>query len=151
MSKITPFLWFDNQAEEAANFYVSVFKDSKLNGVTRYGAEAAKVGNRPEGSAMTASFTLGGLDFTALNGGPLFEFNESISFVITCKDQDEIDYYWDKLSAVPESEQCGWLKDKYGVSWQVIPENLGELLNSPESMAAMLKMKKFVIEELRAA
>lgn len=151
MQKISPFLWFDSQAEEAANFYVSVFKNSKLGNVSRYDAAAAKAAGRPEGSILTVSFQLEGVDFTALNGGPVFKFNESISFVITCEDQAEIDYYWEKLSAVPESEQCGWLKDKFGVSWQVVPKNLDELISTPGGMNAMLQMKKFNIKELQEA
>jgi predicted 3-demethylubiquinone-9 3-methyltransferase (glyoxalase superfamily) len=151
MQKISPFLWFDSQAEEAANFYVSTFKNSKLGHVIRYDAASAKASGRPEGSVLTIGFQLEGQDFTALNGGPIFKFTEAVSFVITCEDQDEIDYYWEKLSAVPEAEQCGWLKDKYGVSWQVVPKNLDELISTPAGMAAMLKMKKFNIKELQAA
>src|SRR6266404_8939705 len=142
MQKISPFLWFDSQAEEAANFYVSVFKNSKIGTVTSYDAAAAKAGGQPEGSVLTVSFMLEGQDFTALNGGPIFKFTEAISFVITCENQAEIDYYWGKLSAVPEAEQCGWLKDKYGVSWQVVPKNLDKLISTPAGMQAMLKMKK---------
>lgn len=151
MQKISPFLWFDTQAEEAANFYVSVFKNSKLGSVLRYDAAAAKAAGRPEGSVLTVGFQLEGQDFTALNGGPIFKFSEAISFVITCEDQAEVDYYWEKLSAVPESEQCGWLKDKFGVSWQVVPKNLSELIRSPAGMAAMMKMKKLNIQELKDA
>lgn len=151
MQKISPFLWFDDQAEEAANFYVSVFKNSKVGNTMRYDAASAKASGRPEGSVLTVSFQLEGQDFTALNGGPVFKFTEAISFVITCEDQEEIDYYWEKLSAVPQFEQCGWCKDKYGVSWQVVPKDLDELIGSPAGMAAMLKMKKLNIDELKNA
>jgi predicted 3-demethylubiquinone-9 3-methyltransferase (glyoxalase superfamily) len=151
MQKIAPFLWFDDQAEEAANFYVSVFKNSKLGSIMRYDAASAKAANRPAGSVLTVGFQLEAVDFTALNGGPVFKFNESISFVVTCEDQAEIDYYWGKLSAVPESEQCGWLKDKFGVSWQVVPKNLDQMIKSPAGMAAMMKMKKLDISELQNA
>jgi predicted 3-demethylubiquinone-9 3-methyltransferase (glyoxalase superfamily) len=151
MQKISPFLWFDEEAEEAANFYVSVFKDSKLGATVRYDAAAAKVSGQPEGSILTVGFQIEGVDFTALNGGPIFKFTEAVSFVVTCEDQAEIDYYWDKLSAVPESEQCGWLKDKFGVSWQIVPKNMDSLIKSPKAMEAMLKMKKLVIAELQNA
>jgi predicted 3-demethylubiquinone-9 3-methyltransferase (glyoxalase superfamily) len=151
MQKISPFLWFDKEAEEAANFYVSVFKNSKLGTVVCYDTAAAKASGQPEGSVLTVSFELEGTNFTALNGGPIFKFTEAISFVITCEDQAEIDYYWEKLSAVPESEQCGWLKDKYGVSWQVVPKELDELIKTPGGMQAMLKMKKLNIQELKDA
>jgi len=151
MQKISPFLWFDDQAEEAVNFYTSIFKNSKVGHVSRYDAASAKASGRPEGSVLTVSFQLEGQDFTALNGGPIFKFSEAISFSVACKDQEEIDYYWEKLSAVPESEQCGWLKDKYGLSWQIVPENMDELIKSPAAMAAMLKMKKINIDELKNA
>ncbi len=151
MQKISPFLWFDDQAEEAAQFYTSIFKDSSIGHISRYDAAAAKAGGRPEGSVLTVSFKLEGQDFTALNGGPIFKFSEAISFSVACKDQAEIDHYWEKLSAVPEAEQCGWLKDKYGVSWQVVPENMDELIKTPAAMQAMLKMKKLNIDELKNA
>ena len=151
MPKISPFFWFDSQAEEAANFYVSVFKNSKMGSVMRYDAAAANASGRPEGSVLTASFQLEGTDFTALNGGPNYKFSPAISFVITCEDQAEIDYYWERLSAVPEAEACGWLVDKFGVSWQVVPKNLDELISSPTGMKAMLQMKKFNIQELKDA
>jgi predicted 3-demethylubiquinone-9 3-methyltransferase (glyoxalase superfamily) len=151
MQKISPFLWFDSQAEEAANFYTAIFKNSKIGHTSRYDAASAKTAGRPEGSVMTISFQLEGQDFTALNGGPVFKFSEAISFSVSCKDQQEIDYYWEKLSAVPESEQCGWLKDKFGLSWQIVPENLSELLNTPAAMQAMLQMKKLDIAELEKA
>lgn len=146
MSKITPFLWFDNQAEEAANFYTSVFPNSKILGVVHSSADTPA---GPKGMVLTVDFELDSTHFTALNGGDFVKFNEAVSFVISCKDQEEIDYYWEKLSAVPESEQCGWLKDKYGLSWQVVPENLGELLNSESAMKAMMEMKKLDIAELK--
>ena len=149
MPNITPFLWFDDQAEAAAEFYTSVFKDSKITAVARYDAASAQASGRPEGSVLTVGFELNGQSFTALNGGPQFKFNESVSFVINCKDQDEIDYYWEKLSAVPEAAQCGWLKDKFGLSWQVVPENLSDLIKSPAAMAALMNMKKIVIADLQ--
>jgi predicted 3-demethylubiquinone-9 3-methyltransferase (glyoxalase superfamily) len=151
MQKITPFLWFDNQAEEAAKYYVSVFKNSKLGNMVRYDADSAKASGQPEGSVLTVGFMIEGMDFAALNGGPLFKFTEAISFVVNCEDQSEIDYYWEKLSAVPESEQCGWCKDKFGVSWQIIPKNMSELISNPKAMQAMLKMKKIVVKELEDA
>lgn len=148
MQKIIPFLWFDNQAEEAAHFYTSIFKNSKIGTVSRYG---------PEGSVMTISFQLDGQEFTALNGGPEFNFTEAISFFVHCEDQAEVDELWDKLSAVPEAEMCGWLKDKYGVSWQIVPTILMELLNDPDPVKAqkvtqaMLQMKKIDIQKLKRA
>lgn len=151
MQKISPFLWFDTEAEEAANFYTSVFKNGKMGSILKYDAASAKASGQPEGSVLTVNFELEGQNFTALNGGPIFKFSEAISFVITCEDQEEIDYYWEKLSAVPEAEQCGWLKDKFGVSWQVVPRNLDQLIGSPASMAAMMKMKKLNIQELKDA
>lgn len=157
MQKITPFLWFNNQAEEAANFYVSLFKNAQVNSVTRYDEAGAKVSGVPAGSIMTVAFTLEGEEFTALNGGPVFTFNESISFVINCETQEEVDHFWENLSSVPESEQCGWCKDKYGVSWQIVPKQLGEMLGDkdPEKagrvMQAMLQMKKLDIATLQKA
>lgn len=152
--KITPFLWFDNNAEEAMNFYVSVFKNSKVLGVARYG----DAGPGPKGSVMTASFELDGQKFTALNGGPLFKFTEAISFVIPCKNQEEVDYYWSKLTADGgEESMCGWLKDKFGLSWQVVPDALIELLQvkdpkkSSAVMGAMMKMQKIDIKTLQEA
>ena len=153
MQKITPFLWFDNQAEEAANFYTSIFKNSRIGAVTRYGPE----GPGPEGSVMTISFQLDGQEFTALNGGPEFNFTEAISFFVNCEDQAEVDKLWDRLSAVPEAEMCGWLKDKYGVSWQIVPTILIELLNDPDPARArrvtqaMFQMKKIDIQKLKQA
>ncbi len=157
MQKITPFLWFDDKAEEAVNFYISIFKNSKILSVSRYDKAGAKVSGRPEGSAMTVAFQLEGQDFTALNGGPVFKFNEAISFVVSCETQEEVDDLWEKLSAHKESEQCGWLKDKYGLSWQIVPTALGEMLGDkdPEKagrvMKAMLQMKKIDIKTLKDA
>jgi predicted 3-demethylubiquinone-9 3-methyltransferase (glyoxalase superfamily) len=155
MPKITPFLWFDNQAEEAATLYTSVFPDSKITEVQRYGAGSPA----PEGTAMVVQFQLDGQDFTALNGGPEhFTFNESVSFVVDCKDQAEVDHYWDALTADGgEPGPCGWLKDKYGLSWQVVPRALTELLSDPDpgrssrAMEAMMKMTKIDVAELRSA
>jgi len=155
--KITPFLWYDNQAEEAAKFYVSIFRNSKITSVSRYGDEAAKVSGRPAGSVMTVAFTLDGQDFTALNGGPLFKFTEAISFVAHCKTQEEVDHLWDKLSQGGQKSQCGWLKDKYGVSWQIVPDVLMELMQdrnpakSKKVMEAMLQMSKIEIKALKQA
>ena len=151
MGKVTPFLWFDHQAEEAVNYYLKVFKNSKLGNVVRYDAAAAKAAGRPEGSVLTISFQLGGTDFTALNGGPIFKFTEAISFVVTCDDQAEIDHYWNALSAVPEAEQCGWCKDKFGISWQIVPRGLDGMISRPAGMKAMLGMKKLVIADLKNA
>jgi predicted 3-demethylubiquinone-9 3-methyltransferase (glyoxalase superfamily) len=153
MQKITPFLWFDNQAEEAMNFYVSIFKNSKVLSVARYG----EGGPGPKGMVMTAKFQLDGQEFIALNGGPHFKFTEAISFSVDCKTQEEVDEFWEKLSAGGEEGQCGWLKDKYGLSWQINPTVLGELLNDPDPqkskrvMEAMLKMKKIDIKALKQA
>ena len=148
MKKITPFLWFDTQAEEAMNFYVSVFKNSKVDGVSR----------GPDGKAFTVSFELEGQDFMALNAGPLFKFNESISMFVSCKDQSEVDEYWKKLTADGgEESMCGWLKDKYGLSWQIVPTALGELLGDPDPaksgrvMQAMLKMNRIIVADLQKA
>jgi predicted 3-demethylubiquinone-9 3-methyltransferase (glyoxalase superfamily) len=157
MQKITPHLWFDKEAEEAANFYVSIFKNSKIVNVSRYGEAGQEVHGQAPGTAMTVEFELNGQRFLALNAGPVFKFNEAISFLIDCEDQAEVDYYWEKLSAVPESEQCGWLKDKYGLSWQVVPRQLSELLAGADreaadrTMAALLKMKKLDIAALKQA
>lgn len=151
MQKISPFLWFDTQAEEAANFYVSVFKNSKIGQISRYSEAAAKASGRPVDSVMTASFQLDGTDFTALNGGPIFKFSEAISFSVACEDQAEIDYYWGKLSAHPENEQCGWLKDKFGLSWQIVPKDMGQFAKSPAAMGALMQMKKIIIKDLQEA
>lgn len=159
MQKINPFLWFDSQAEEAVSFYTSIFNNSKIVSIARYGKEGAKASGRPEGTVMTIAFQLEGQDFVALNGGPQFKFTEAISFVVNCGSQDEVDYYWEKLTegGDEEAQQCGWLKDKYGVSWQIVPAVLGELLNDPDPeksrrvMEALLKMKKIDIEALERA
>jgi predicted 3-demethylubiquinone-9 3-methyltransferase (glyoxalase superfamily) len=154
MQKITPFLWFDDQAEEAANFYVSIFKNSKITSMNRLPEGAPG----PAGKVMTATFQLDGQEFMALNGGPQhFSFNESISFFVNCETQQEVDHLWEKLSAGGEPGQCGWLKDKFGVSWQIVPTALGQLLGDPDPqksqnvMQAMLKMTKIDIAELRRA
>src|ERR1700741_2030249 len=142
MQKITPFLWFDNNAEEAANFYVSVFKDSKILSVSRYG----DAGPGPKGAVMVAEFQIQGQQFTALNGGPVFKFTEAISFVVNCDTQEEVDYFWSKLSAGGEESRCGWLKDKFGLSWQIVPAVLTEMLKDKDAarakrvMEAMLQM-----------
>ncbi len=159
MQKITPFLWFDSQAEEAVRFYTSIFNNSKIVSITHYGEEGAEASGRPKGTVMTIAFQLDGQEFVALNGGPQFKFTEAISFVVNCESQDEVDYYWEKLSGGGDekAQQCGWLKDKYGVSWQIVPTVLGELLNDPDPdksrrvMKAMLKMKKIDIETLKQA
>ncbi len=151
MQKISPFLWFDNQAEEAANFYTSIFSNSRIGYISRYDASASKAAGMPEGTVLTVSFQLEGQDFTALNGGPIYKFSEAVSFSIECEDQAEIDYYWSKLSAHPEAEQCGWLKDKFGLSWQVVPRNMGQLIKSPAAMKAMMSMKKIIISDLKNA
>ena len=151
--KITPFLWFNKNAEEAVKFYTSVFKNSKKGKVARCG----KGGPGPEGSVLTAMFQIEGQEFLALNGGPTFKFNEAISFVVNCKTQKEIDYYWEKLSKGGKKVECGWLKDKFGVSWQVVPANLGELMRdknaakSSRVMQAIMKMKKLDIKTLEKA
>jgi predicted 3-demethylubiquinone-9 3-methyltransferase (glyoxalase superfamily) len=159
VQKIAPFLWFDTQAEEAAKYYVSIFKNSRLGNISRYGEAGQETHKRPVGSAMVVEFTLDGQRFVALNGGPHFKFNEAISLFIACKDQAEIDYYWDKLTqgGDPAAQQCGWLKDKYGLSWQVAPENFGAILGDPKdpgaqrAMAAMMQMKKIDIARLEEA
>ncbi len=153
MQKITPFLWFDNQAEEAVNFYTSIFKNSEIGSVTRY--QEGSPG--PEGTVMTVTFRLDGQEFIALNGGPQFKFTEAISFSVACKTQEEVDELWEKLTEGGEEGPCGWLKDKYGVSWQINPTVLGELLSDPDPvksqrvMQAMLQMKKIDIEGLKKA
>jgi len=159
MQKITPHLWFDRQAEEVANYYISIFKDSKINNISCYGKEGFEIHKMPEDTAMTIAFRLEGEDFLALNGGPVFKFNESISFMVNCQDQEEVDYYWDKLTdgGDPAAQQCGWLKDKFGLSWQIIPVQLEQLLSDPDAtkagwvMNAMLKMKKIDVAGLEAA
>ena len=155
--KITPFLWFDSQAEEAANFYVSIFKQSRIGVITRYDDEGSKAAGRPKGSVMTVEFELDGQKFTALNGGPHFKFTEAISLVVNCDDQKEVDHFWGKLSAGGQEVQCGWLKDRFGLSWQVVPTALIEMLQdkdpekSKRTMAAMLKMKKLDVDALKKA
>jgi predicted 3-demethylubiquinone-9 3-methyltransferase (glyoxalase superfamily) len=151
--KIAPFLWFDDRAEEAMNFYVSIFKRSRVLNISRYG----EAGPGPQGSVMTATFELGGQEFMALNGGPEFKFTEAISFFVNCETQEEVDELWEKLSAGGEKGPCGWLKDKYGVSWQIVPTALGEMLSDPDPekskrvTQAMLQMKKLDINALRRA
>lgn len=153
MHRISPCLWFDNQAEQAANFYLSIFPNSKINTITRYSA----AGPGPEGSVMVVSFELDGVEFVALNGGPVFQFNEAVSLAISCQTQAEVDHYWDKLTAGGTQGQCGWLKDKYGVSWQVVPIELTEMMARPDAARvkrmtqAMMKMKKLEIATLRSA
>ncbi len=153
MQKITPFLWFDNNAEEAMNFYVSIFKNSKVISVARYG----DAGPGPKGSVMTANFLLNGQEFVALNGGPQFKFTEAISFVVNCETQQEVDEFWEKLTAGGEESMCGWLKDKYGLSWQIVPTILVKLLQDKDPvkakrvMEAMLQMKKIDINKLKQA
>jgi predicted 3-demethylubiquinone-9 3-methyltransferase (glyoxalase superfamily) len=157
MQKITPFLWFNDNAEEAVKFYTSVFKKSKIGKIARYDEAGEKAAGRPAGSVMTIEFEIEGQDFIALNGGPHFKFNEAVSFVVSCKTQTEVDYYWNKLSADGKEVQCGWLTDKYGLSWQIVPTILGELLTSNDAaksqrvMEAMLKMVKLDIKKLQAA
>ena len=153
MQKITPFLWFDNQAEEAANFYVSIFRNSKIVSISRYGEGAPT----PSGTVVTVTFQLEGQEFMALNGGPEFKFTEAISFFVNCETQEEVDELWEKLSAGGEKGPCGWLKDKFGLSWQIVPTVLGKLLNDPDPvksqsvMNAMLQMSKLDIERLKQA
>ena len=153
MPKITPFLWFDQQAEEAANFYTSVFKNSQINGVTRY----TEAGPGPAGTAMTVAFTLDGQPFTALNGGPSYTFNEAVSFVVHCEDQAEVDHLWSQLTAGGKEVACGWLKDKYGLAWQIVPKRFLELMMDPDPvrkqrvMKAMFQMKKLDLPVLEAA
>jgi predicted 3-demethylubiquinone-9 3-methyltransferase (glyoxalase superfamily) len=151
VQKITPFLWFDNQAEQAAKFYTSIFNNSRIRKVTRYAKAAEKASGRQAGSVMTVEFQLEGQDFVALNGGPHFKFTEAISFVVNCRTQAEIDNFWKKLSAGGKEVQCGWLKDKYGVSWQIVPAILGELLSDNPVMQAMLKMVKLDLKKLKQA
>jgi len=155
--KFTPCLWFDNQAEEAANFYVSVFENSGIKHIARYGEAGAKGSGRPKGSVMTVAFQLDGQQFLALNGGPYFTFTPAISFIVNCETQEEIDDLWEKLREGGETQQCGWLKDKYGVSWQVVPRVLGEMMQdkdpqkSDRVMKALLQMTKIDINGLRQA
>jgi predicted 3-demethylubiquinone-9 3-methyltransferase (glyoxalase superfamily) len=156
---ITPCLWCDTQAEDAATFYTGIFNNSRIVSVVRYGKEGYEIHRKPAGTVLTVEFELNGQPFTALNGGPMFKFNEAISFQIMCETQEEVDYYWKKLSegGDDKAQQCGWLKDKYGLSWQVVPTVLPEMLKDPDpakagrAMKAMLQMKKFDINELKRA
>jgi predicted 3-demethylubiquinone-9 3-methyltransferase (glyoxalase superfamily) len=157
MQKITPCLWFDSQAEEAVNFYVSIFKNSTVGRIARYGEAGAEVSGRPKGTIMTVEFQLEGQEFLALNGGPIFKFTEAISFIVNCETQEKIDEMWEKLSKGGEKGQCGWLKDKYGLSWQIVPPVLSEMLQDKDTkkservMKAMLQMKKLDIKTLKQA
>ena len=153
MQKITPFLWFDNQAEEAINFYASVFKNSKIESIVRNG----EAGPGPKGSVLTMSFQLEGQEFIALNGGPHFKFNEAISFVVNCETQEEVDYFWNKLTEGGNESQCGWLKDKFGLSWQIVPSVLSKLIADKDAkkagrvIQAMMPMKKIIIADIQKA
>jgi predicted 3-demethylubiquinone-9 3-methyltransferase (glyoxalase superfamily) len=157
MQKITTFLWLNDQAEEAATFYCGIFKNSSVGAVTRYGAEAAKASGRPEDSVMTVAFCLDGQEFTALNGGPHFKFTEAISLVVNCETQAELDMFWEKLSTGGEKSHCGWLKDKFGLSWQIVPAMLPKILSdtnaakSARVMQAVLQMTKLDIATLQKA
>ena len=159
VQRIAPCLWFDDQGEEAAKFYTSIFKNSKIVRIARYGEAGHEVHGRPAGTVMTVEFELDGQRFTALNGGPIFKFNEAISFQVNCETQEELDYYWEKLSegGDKKAQQCGWLKDKYGASWQVVPRVLSEMMSDPDTeksgraMKALLQMKKLDIGELKRA
>jgi predicted 3-demethylubiquinone-9 3-methyltransferase (glyoxalase superfamily) len=156
---ITPCLWFDDQAEAAAQFYTAIFRHSRIVNVARYGDAGHEIHGKPAGTVMVVAFELDGQAFTALNGGPMFTFNEAISFQVTCETQADVDYYWEKLSAGGDAtaQQCGWLKDQYGVSWQVVPRVLPEMLSDPDAaksqraMVAMLQMKKLDIDALTRA
>jgi predicted 3-demethylubiquinone-9 3-methyltransferase (glyoxalase superfamily) len=157
--KIAPCLWFDDRAEEAAEFYTGIFRNLKIVNITRYSEAGQEIHGKPAGSVLTVAFELDGQTFTTLNGGPMFKFNEAISFQVSCETQEEVDYYWEKLSegGDEKAQQCGWLKDKYGVSWQVVPRVLVEMLSDHDSeksqraMTAMLEMKKIDIDELKRA
>jgi predicted 3-demethylubiquinone-9 3-methyltransferase (glyoxalase superfamily) len=150
--QIVPCLWFDNQAEEAVNFYTSVFKDSRILSISRYGKEGYEVHRQPEGTVLTVEFELNGQRYTALNGGPMYRFTEAVSFQVFCDTQEEIDYCWEKLTDGGEEQQCGWLRDKYGLSWQIVPSILSELMRDPvragKAINAFLQMKKFEIAKL---
>ncbi len=158
-TKITPCLWFNDQGEDAARFYTGIFKDSKITDITYYGTAGEEVHGHKPGQVLTVAFELNGLPFTALNGGPDFKFTEAVSFQIECEDQEEVDYYWEKLNegGEPRAQQCGWLKDKFGLSWQVVPKILPKLLGDPDpvksqrAMQAMLQMKKLDIATLQSA
>jgi predicted 3-demethylubiquinone-9 3-methyltransferase (glyoxalase superfamily) len=155
--KITPHLWFEDNAEEAAKFYTSIFKNSRILDITRYGESAAEVSGRPKGTVMTMTFELEGQQFTALNGGPIFKFSPAISFSVNCETQEEVDYLWQKLSEGGQEEQCGWLKDKFGVSWQIVPSILAKMIHDKDAnkservIKAMLQMKKLDIQGLKKA
>jgi predicted 3-demethylubiquinone-9 3-methyltransferase (glyoxalase superfamily) len=157
MQKIMPCLWFDDQAEEAANFYTSIFNNSRITGVTRYGPAAAEAAGRPEGTVLTITFQLEGQDFMALNGGPVFQFSPAISLVVNCRTQEEIDELWEKLSEGGAIQECGWLQDRFGVSWQIVPASLGEMLLDEDTektervIKAMLPMKKLDKRSLEQA
>jgi predicted 3-demethylubiquinone-9 3-methyltransferase (glyoxalase superfamily) len=157
MQKITPFLWFDNKAEEAAKFYVSIFRNSKIGDISRYGDAGAEISGRPKGTVMVVRFQLDGQEFLALNGGPQFKFTEAISLVVNCETQQEIDGLWEKLSEGGAKNQCGWLKDKYGLSWQIVPTVMGKLMQDKDAakanrvMKAMLQMHKIEIKLLKQA
>jgi predicted 3-demethylubiquinone-9 3-methyltransferase (glyoxalase superfamily) len=157
MRKITPCLWFDHQAEESAKFYVSIFKNSKMGSITRYGEAGAGVSGRPKGTVMTVTFKLDGQEFMALNGGPIFKFTEAISFIVNCKTQKEIDGLWEKLSEGGKKGMCGWLKDKYGLSWQIVPTGFDKMMKDADStkservMKALLQMSKLDIKTLKRA
>jgi predicted 3-demethylubiquinone-9 3-methyltransferase (glyoxalase superfamily) len=157
MQKITPFLWFDDRAEEAVRFYVSIFPNSRIGNITRYGEAAARAAERPEGSVMTIAFQLDGQDFVAINGGPAFTFSPAISFVVGCRTQEEVDEFWEKLSDGGQTQQCGWLTDRFGVSWQITPVALWEMIEdedtnkSEQAMRAMLEMDKLDIARLEEA
>jgi predicted 3-demethylubiquinone-9 3-methyltransferase (glyoxalase superfamily) len=159
VQRIAPCLWFDHQAEEAARFYTSIFKNSKIGTITRYGEAGREIHGKPPGSVLTVAFELDGQPFTALNGGPVFKFNEAISFQVNCETQEEIDFYWMKLSAGGDekAQQCGWLKDKFGVSWQIVPSIISQLISDPDTaksqrvMQALFQMKKLDIAKLKQA
>jgi len=157
MQKITPYLWFEDNAEEAEKFFTSIFKNSRVINITHYGESAAEVSGRPKGTVMTVTFELEGQRFMALNGGPIFKFSSAISFLVNCETQQEVDDLWEKLSEGGQVEQCGWLKDKFGVSWQIVPNILGEMIKDKDAkkservIKAMLQMKKIDIQGLRKA
>jgi len=157
IQKITPFLWFDTQAEEAVKFYTSIFKNTRILATTRYNEASSRVSGRQKGSVMSIVFQIEGQDFTALNGGPVFKFSPAVSFVVSCKNQEEIDYYWERLSEGGKTDQCGWLEDRYGVTWQIVPAILTKMLqdNDETKVArvtkAFLEMKRFDIATLKQA
>ena len=159
MNKIAPCLWFDTQAEEAAKFYTSIFRNSKIKHIARYGDAAAQVAGRPKGSVLTVQFEIDGQEFTALNGGPIFKFTEAISLQVYCENQDELDHYWNRLSegGDPKAQQCGWLKDKYGVSWQIVPSMIAKMMSEGDPARLervwqkLLQMKKLDIRTLQQA